>query len=611
MRTTQTSFAVIRCLLTLACAVTPVAAGVGAQEPVSPNARNRTQQAPPSGGEDAADLVLRGGRFYTVATPDVVEGSLAVRDGRIVFLGEDRDADAWVGADTEVIDLAGRAVTPGLIDAHSHLAGLGFSLAQVDLVGAESYEEVIDRVATAAEEAVPDAWIRGRGWDQNDWPSKAFPSHRPLSEAVADRPVWLTRVDGHAALLNERALELAGITAETADPPGGRILRDERGRPTGVLVDNAMDLAADAIPPPPAGAVVAAIERAAQECNAVGLTTVTDMGVGESTLQAYERLAGEGHLPLRVSAFLTDDPALLDRWFERGPRVAVPRRAEASDATEPGVASGLRARRGESADDRFQVRGVKLYADGALGSRGAALVEPYSDEPGHAGLLITSGDHIAEVCDRAIDSGFQVGVHAIGDRGNLVVLDAYERCFGSEPRPDLRFRIEHAQVLRLQDIERLARLGIVASMQPTHATSDMPWAEQRLGESRLAGAYAWRRVLEAGGRLALGSDFPVESPDPRLGLYAAVTRQDRAGKPPEGWLPNQRLTRREALRGFTLDAAWALFLDTEVGSLEVGKRADLVVWGDDPMTSPAAAIPTAAIDMTLVDGEIVHRRSTP
>lgn len=592
MRTTQTSFAVIRCLLTLACAVVPVAANAGTQEPVSPNARNRTQEGPPSGGEDAADLVLRGGRFYTVATPDVVEGSLAVRDGRIVFLGEDRDADAWVGADTEVIDLAGRAVTPGLIDAHSHLAGLGFSLAQVDLVGTESYQEVIDRVATAAAEAVPDAWIRGRGWDQNDWPSKAFPSHRPLSDAVAEHPVWLTRVDGHAALLNELALELAGITAETADPPGGRILRDEQGRPTGVLVDTAMDLAADAIPPPPAGAVVAAIERAARECNAVGLTTVTDMGVGESTLQAYEGLAGEGRLPLRVSAFLTDEPALLDRWFERGPRVAAPRR-------------------GGGADDRFQVRGVKLYADGALGSRGAALVEPYSDEPGHAGLLITGTDHLREVCARAVDSGFQVAVHAIGDRGNLVVLDAYERCFGGEPRPDLRFRIEHAQVLRLQDIERLARLGIVASMQPTHATSDMPWAEQRLGERRLAGAYAWRRVLEAGGRLALGSDFPVESPDPRLGLYAAVTRQDRAGNPPQGWLPGQRLKRQEALRGFTLDAAWALFLDTEVGSLEVGKRADLVVWGDDPMTLPAAAIPTAAIDMTLVDGQIVHRRSTP
>lgn len=584
MRTTHTSFAVIRCLLTLACAVTPVAAGVGAQESASPNARNRTQEASPSSGEDAADLVLRGGRFYTVATPDVVEGSLAVRDGRIVFLGEDRDADAWVDADTEVIDLAGRAVTPGLIDAHSHLAGLGFALAQVDLVGTESYEEVIDRVATAAESAVPGAWVRGRGWDQNDWATKTFPTHQPLSEAVADHPVWLTRVDGHAALLNARALELAGITAQTPDPPGGRILRDEEGRPTGVLVDTAMDLASDAIPPPGGDATVAAIERAARECVALGLTTVTDMGVGATTLRAYEGLAGEHRLPLRVAAFLTDDTKLLDSWFERGPRLPA---------------------------DRFQVRGVKLYADGALGSRGAALVEPYSDEPGHAGLLITGTDRLSEVCARAVDSDFQVAVHAIGDRGNLVVLDAYERCFGGEPRPDLRFRIEHAQVLRLQDIERLARLGIVASMQPTHATSDMPWAEQRLGERRLAGAYAWRRVLEAGGRLALGSDFPVESPDPRLGLYASVTRQDRAGKPAGGWLPDQRLTRQEALRGFTLDAAWALFLDTEVGSLEVGKRADLVVWGDDPMTLPAAAIPTAAIDMTLVDGEIVHQRSTP
>ncbi|MGH9381207.1 MAG: amidohydrolase [Thermoanaerobaculia bacterium] len=538
----------------------------------------------PSRAEDAADLILRDGRFYTVATPEVVEGSLAVRDGRIVYLGASDGADALVGPETEVIDLAGRAVTPGLIDAHSHLSGLGAALAQVDLVGAESYEEVIERVAAAAAKAPPGAWIRGRGWDQNDWPVKAFPSHAALSEAVADHPVWLTRVDGHAALLNVRALDLAGITAETADPPGGRIMRDQGRRPTGVLVDNAMDLAAQAIPARGVEEIVAAIERGARECNSVGLTTVTDMGVGDPTLRAYTTLADEDRLPLRVAAFLTDDDELLDRWFERGP-----------------LLSG----------SRFQVRGVKLYADGALGSRGAALIAPYSDEPEHSGLLITGSNRIADICARAKDSGFQVAVHAIGDRGNAEVLDAFERCFGGEPRPALRFRIEHAQVMRLADIERLARLRVIASMQPTHATSDMPWAEERVGKRRLAGAYAWRRVLESGGRLALGSDFPVESPDPRLGLYAAVTRQDRSGNPPGGWLPDQRLTRQEALRGFTLDAAWSLFLDHEVGSLEAGKRADLVVWGDDPMTVAPAAIPGAAIDMTLVDGEIVHRRREP
>jgi predicted amidohydrolase YtcJ len=253
------------------------------------------------------------------------------------------------------------------------------------------------------------------------------------------------------------------------------------------------------------------------------------------------------------------------------------------------------------------VRGIKLYADGALGSRGVALIEPYVDDPGNLGLLITGEDHIAEVARRALETGFQVGVHAIGDRGNLVTLDGMEAAFGGEPHPEARFRVEHAQVMRLQDIERCARLGIVFSYQPRHATSDMDWAGERVGERRLQGAYAWRKALDAGGRLALGSDFPVEPADPRLGLYAAVTRQDPDGQPAGGWFPEERLTREEALRGFTLDAAWSLFLDEEVGSLEVGKRADLVIFGRDLMSVPASDIPDVPIDFTLVDGEIVYR----
>jgi predicted amidohydrolase YtcJ len=255
----------------------------------------------------------------------------------------------------------------------------------------------------------------------------------------------------------------------------------------------------------------------------------------------------------------------------------------------------------------LQVRGVKLYADGALGSRGAALVEPYRDDPGNMGLLVTPGDHMAEVAGRAKAAGFQVAVHGIGDRGNLVALDALERALGG-PHPELRWRLEHAQVLRLQDIERLAKIGIIASMQPTHATSDMGWAEDRIGPVRIAGAYAWRKVLGAGGRLALGSDFPVESIDPRLGIYAAVTRQDPAGLPAGGWRPEERLTREEALRGFTLDAAYSLFWEKEIGSLEVGKRADLVVYGKDPMRVPDAELATVPIDYTLVDGRTVYQR---
>ncbi len=535
-----------------------------------------------SRAEDAADLILRHGRFYPVSTPGAVEGSLAVRDGRIVYLGDDAGAAALVGPETETIDLAGRTVTPGLIDAHSHLVGLGDALAQVDLVGAASYDEVVRRVAKAAAGQAAGTWVRGRGWDQNLWPGTRFPTHQALSAAVPDHPVWLTRVDGHAALLNARAMAVLGIGPATPDPPGGRLLRDAAGRPTGVLVDHAMELAGDKIPAPGPEERRRRLERAAEEAVSVGLTTVTDMGVGAATIGDYEALRAAGRLPLRAALFVADQPDLLATWFGSGPKI------------DP--------------DARLQVRGIKMYADGALGSRGAALIEPYDDDPGNVGLLLTGEDHIREVAMRALDRGFQVAVHAIGDRGNLVVLDAYEAAFGGTPHPEARFRLEHAQVMRLQDIRRAARLGIVFSYQPTHATSDMGWAADRVGERRLAGAYAWRKAIDAGGRLALGSDFPVESPDPRLGLYAAVTRQDLSGRPPGGWFPGERLSREEALRGFTLDAAWSLFLDREVGSLEVGKRADLVVFAADVMTVPAAEIPKDPIDLTLVGGKVVYRR---
>ncbi len=542
--------------------------------------------AQPSPGEDAADLVLRHGRFYPVSEPGPVEGSLVVEDGRVAFLGDDAAAMARAGAGARVIDLAGRTVTPGLIDAHSHLAGLGAALAQVDLVGTESYEEVVARIREAAGELPAGTWVLGRGWDQNDWPETGFPTHEALSRALPHHPAWLTRIDGHAALVNESAMAALGIDAETLDPPGGRFLRDGAGQPTGVLVDRAMEIAAGRIPGPGPEERRRRLANAARHAVSLGLTTVTDMGVDEGDLETYRALRDAGELPLRAALFLTDDDALLEHWFTAGPEVGP--------------------------DHRLLVRGIKMYADGALGSRGAALVEPYSDDPGDVGLLITGEERIREIAERARATGFQLGVHAIGDRGNLVVLDGLEAAFGGEPRPEARFRLEHAQVMRPQDVERAARLGVVFSYQPTHATSDMPWAPDRVGPERLDGAYAWRSALEAGGRLALGSDFPVESADPRLGLYAAVTRQDLQGEPPGGWLPGERLTREEALRGFTLDAAWSLFLDREVGTIEPGKRADLVVFARDVMTIPAREIPEVAVDYTLVDGEVVyHRQGAP
>lgn len=534
-----------------------------------------------SSPEDGADLVLRHGRFYPVSRPGAVEGSLVVDDGRIVFLGPDAEAMEHAGPATRTIELDGRAVTPGLIDAHSHLAGLGAALAQVDLVGTGSYAEVIERVRDAAAELPAGIWVRGRGWDQNDWPEQAFPSHEELSRAVPDHPVWMTRIDGHAALVNARAMEELGIGPESEDPPGGRFLRDPSGNPTGVLIDRAMDVGR-AIPGADTEERRRRLRAAGRHAVALGLTTVTDMGVGGLDVVDYRALRDAGELPLRASLFLTDDDQLLDHWLANGPEL------------DP--------------DHRVIVRGIKMYADGALGSRGAALVEPYSDDPGNVGLLITGSERIRDVAARALDAGFQLAVHAIGDRGNLVVLDGMEAAFGGEARPEARFRLEHAQVMRLQDVARAAELGVVFSYQPTHATSDMPWAGDRVGEARLAGAYAWQKALAAGGRLALGSDFPVESADPRLGLYAAVTRKDRDGNPEGGWLPGERLSREEALRGFTLDAAWSLFLDEQIGSLDLGKRADLVVFGSDPMTVPAAEIPGVSVDYTLVDGEIVFAR---
>ncbi len=540
--------------------------------------------AGPSRAEDAADLILAGGLFYPVSSPGAVSGSLAIRDGRIVYLGPAAGVEALRGPDTEVVELDGRAATPGWIDAHSHLAGLGAALEAVDLVGAPNYEEVVARVASAAAQLPPGSWVSGQGWDQNDWPERAFPHHAALSAAVPQHPVWLDRIDGHAALVNAAAVVRLGIDERIADPPGGRFLRDAGGVPTGVLIDAAMTAVADRLPEVSAADRERRLRAAAAHCLALGLTTVTDMGVGNSEVAAYRALAQAGALPLRAALFLDgSDESLLGPWFSRGPET-------------------------DAGRDRLLVRGVKLFADGALGSRGAALLEPYDDDPGNLGLVQMPGEALLAVVERARMAGFQVGIHAIGDRGNLIALDALEVA-GGGPRPDLRWRIEHAQVLRLADIERLARLGIIASMQPTHATSDGPWAEARVGPRRILGAYAWRRVLAAGGRLALGSDFPVESANPLLGLFAAVTRRDLSGAlPAAGWHPEERLSREEALRGFTLDAAYSLFLDDAVGSLEVGKRADVVVFDRDPMQVPVEEIPNLKIDLTLVDGEIVFAR---
>jgi len=502
--------------------------------------------------------------------------------GRIIAVGRRDDVLAQAPGAT-VHDANGATVVPGLVDAHAHLMGLGLALMRADLVGARSKAEVVARLTAFAATLPPDAWLLGRGWDQNDWPEQAFPTAGDLDAAFPDRPVWLERIDGHAGWANSAALRHATRDLSgTWQPDGGQIVRTDT-RPTGVFVDAATDLVQQAVPPPDDAYRAEALRRALAATASVGLTGVHDMGTSVADLDLYRRFADQGRFTLRVVAYADGDAAALEQLCRQGPY--------------------------QHPSGRVRMAGVKFYADGALGSRGAALLEPYSDDRSNRGLLVTPPAKLLDGMRKARGCGLQVATHAIGDRGNRLVLDDYATVLGAAAATDHRWRIEHAQVVSPADIPRFAPLGLVASMQPTHATSDMPWAEVRLGRERLAGAYAWRRFAQSGARLALGSDFPVESADPRLGLYAAVTRQDLDGEPPGGWLPDQRLTATEALRGFTSDAAWAGFMEHEVGRLAPGLRADFVLLDADPLATPPERLPRIKVLSTWLDGTPVY--STP
>ncbi len=532
---------------------------------------------------DQADLVLRGGKIITVDAKNSRAEAVAVKGDKIIYVGAERGAAAFVGEKTKVYDLKGATVVPGLIDSHGHLLGLGQSLRQLNLVGTISYEQIVEMVAKRARETPRGQWILGRGWDQNDWPEKSFPTHHKLSEVSPDHPVLLERIDGHASLANKKALEIAGVNRNTPDPPGGKIHRDKTGEPTGVLIDTAQNLVERHVPEPPPAEVKEMLLEAQRECLRHGLTGVHDAGAGRRTLEAFKELAREGKLKLRVYAMLAGrDGKLLEEYFSRGPEIGI-------------------------GGNRLTIRSIKLVADGALGSRGAALFSDYSDDPGNKGLLIMSEEEIYSITKRALETGFQVCTHAIGDRANHIVLNAYERALEAVPAArDPRLRIEHAQVISLKDIGRFARLNVIASMQQTHATSDMYWAEARVGPERAKGAYAWRRLLESGARIAGGSDFPVEGVSPLWGLYAAITRQDHKAWPKEGWYLDQRMTREEALRSFTIEAAYAAFEEKTKGSIEVGKLADMVILSKDIMTVPPAELLKTEVVATIVGGAVVE-----
>lgn len=501
--------------------------------------------------------------------------AVVVREGLIREVGPAAAIRA-AHSGARVIETGG-TILPGLTDAHAHLYGLGLSLDTVNLSGTTSLEGVIARVRARAEATPANEWILGRGWDQNDWPVKEFPTAAALDAVLPEHPVLLERVDGHAVLANSAAIRAAGVTAATADPAGGKIIRDVSGQPTGVFVDAATTLVERVVPPATFAQRKRRVLASAQRIAENGLTEIHDAGTDADTLRAVIELVDEKKFPIRLYSMLSDNDALLREWFARGPMI--------------------------DHGGRLTVRSVKVYADGALGSRGAALLEPYSDDLHNRGLMIASAAHVEDVARRARAAGFQTNTHAIGDAGVRNVVTAYE---AAGVTPSDRFRIEHLQVVAPPDFVRLARSGIIASMQPTHATSDMYWAEARVGPARIRGAYAWRTVLDTGGRLALGSDFPVEEVNPWLGIYAAVTRQDQKGWPAGGWYPEQRLTLAEAIRGFTSDAAYAAFEEGSRGTIERGKLADFTIVEGDVFAMDPSALDDVRVKYTVVGGEIVY-----
>lgn len=526
------------------------------------------------------DFIVYGATIHTVDPRHAQAEAFVVRSSRFVYVGSLAGAKAAARPNAKMLNLHGSTVLPGLIDAHMHLQSVGLDLGEVPLHHVVSFEEVVARTV-AFTKTSPDQWIMGTGWDQNLWQGKQFPTHDALSQAIADRPVVLERVDGHAILANAKAMELAGVTKGTQDPPGGLIVRDANGNPTGVFVDNAMALIYSAVPKPSIAQLERATVAAIKQCHSYGLTGGSDAGCGGGNFEAYQNAGRSGALNLRINAMIADNPQLIDIMTAHGP------------------ING-------AFDGRLWIRSIKLFIDGALGSRGAALLQPYADDPANRGLMRTTQAHIEEVAAMALKRGFQMSTHAIGDRGNRTVLDAFENALRRHPKRDHRFRIEHAQILSLQDIPRFAQLGVIPSMQTTHQISDMSWAEARLGHDRILGGYAWRSLLQTGVIIANGTDAPVEEVSTLRTFHAAISRQNEQNQPPGGWYPQQRMTRDEAVKSMTVWAAQAAFQDDVMGSITPGKFADFVVMDRDWMSVPHESIMDTKVQATYFAGRPVY-----
>ena len=481
-----------------------------------------------------------------------------------------------------VIDGQGKTLIPGLIDAHGHILNYGLSLLQADLVNSSSEQDAINRTLAYAKANPELKWLQGRGWNQTQWPSNAFPSAKSLDAIFPDQPVWLERVDGHAGWANSKAMAIAGITKDTVSPEGGDIIKDENGQPTGVFIDNAMALIHNSIAPLTKTEQKQVLVKAMNALASFGLTSVHDAGITAKDIEIYKELSQENALNIRVNAMLY--------------------------LPSPQWQQGLAKGQYRSKDDMFTFNSVKIQADGALGSRGAALIDDYSDHPGHRGLLLNTPAAFENLVATSMKQGFQVNSHAIGDHANQLVLDTYEKHIKASKTQALRHRVEHAQVLRLSDIPRFAELDIIASMQATHATSDKNMAQDRLGPDRILGAYAWRKLLNAKAIIAAGSDFPVESPNPFFGLHASITRQDHQNRPQGGWFAKEKMTPLEAFRSFTLDAAYSGHQENIIGSLAAGKKADFVLIDENMFTLPEQDIWKISVNKTWVNGKLVYKK---
>ena len=531
-----------------------------------------------AGAADARTVIVNanGYTFDDIGRFRTFGGLIVGDDGRVERLLKPGEA-----ADGDVVDAGGRTLLPGLIDAHGHVMGLGFMALQIDLSDTSSIDQALAKVASDAAANPERKWIVGGGWNQVSWGLDRFPTAEELDIAVTDRPVWLTRVDGHAGWANSAALKASGITAKTPDPDGGRIERDADGKPTGVLVDTAMALVEKKLPPPSAAENAAALETALRILASVGLTGVHDAGIDAATWALYEQFAQDGKLTARISAMAAGMDALR--------------------AIAPNGPTGWLH------EDRLAMNSVKLLADGALGSRGAAMLEPYSDDPENTGLMMIEGAKLRNVIASASMRGFQVNVHAIGDKANREVLNAFEDV-QKMGQPLVRPSIEHAQIIAPEDIGRFGKLGVIASIQPTHATSDKAMAEDRVGPERIKGGYAWKTLLNSGARVAGGSDFPVEPANPFYGLHAAVTRQDRDGQPPKGWYPKEALTLQQAFAAFTTGAAYAGQDERSVGTLSPGKWADFILIDGDIFKMSAGDIWKVKVLETWLAGTRVYAR---